>query len=146
MPPVAPPPYVCVHMRKVGSLLVKGPFHLILFRSFPSRDVCVGKQREAATHTCKHTHTRPHSHIASSAVLNLQAHTHTHGNVRVDHREMRQDSQRGGLFIREHKFGKCSQNKSHKCYHCSQPSCNNSFVQSIKSRAADVQSCLFKSN
>lgn len=59
--------------------------------------MCVLVNRERLTHT--------HTHIASSAVLNLQAHTHqhihthTHGNVSVDHKEMRQDSQKGALFI-----------------------------------------------
>lgn len=67
--PVQLPYCVCVHMPV--SLLVKGLFHLILFRSLSfERCVCVGKQRAPATHT------NPHTHVASSTVLNLQAHTH----------------------------------------------------------------------
>lgn len=72
------------------------------------KDMCDGKQKAATTHMHTYIHTHPTLPPALSLIykpIHISAHTHTHTqntntwNVRADHREVRQDSQKGALFI-----------------------------------------------
>lgn len=71
-------------------------FHLVLFRSFLfERCVCMCVCKCVLVNRHTHTH-MPMSPLALSLIYKP---THTHCNVNIDHKEMRQDNQKGALFI-----------------------------------------------
>lgn len=91
-----PPPTMCVCIHKLvhfESAREEDAFILYCLDDSYLKDVCVGKQRTATTHS----HTQTHTHVASSTILNFQA--HTYGNVSTDYNEVRQDSEKGALCI-----------------------------------------------
>lgn len=87
-------PTVCVYVYTYACAFVsagKRTLSSCLDHSY-LKDVCVGKQRAAATHTP--TSPPALSLIYEATHISTRTHieTHTHGNVSVDHKEVRQDS------------------------------------------------------
>lgn len=107
------------------------------------KDVCVGKQRAATAHT--HTQAQAHTPTLPPALSLIYKPTHTHGNVSVDHKELRQDGQKGVLCIWGTQFWQGLLNESHKNYHLSQSSFYNCFRLHNPSKASELSckvSCL----
>lgn len=105
--------------------------------------MCVLVNRERQPHT--HTQAQAHTPTLPPALSLIYKPTHTHGNVSVDHKELRQDGQKGVLCIWGTQFWQGLLNESHKNYHLSQSSFYNCFILHNPSKASELSckvSCL----